>query len=206
MNVNVSIQDDASGRLLRFEQSISNPEAFRDDIGRRVANDLRAWFFGRQGDHSRNKFGGRSSGFWSQLRDSVSDGKTENDGVSVTISDPRFNQKYYGGDIRADTKLLAIPARAEAYDRSPRTFDNLKAIFFRSGAIALVEADRTAIKRTKKGFKSKGETGGMVYYWLVKGVHQVKDPDALPSEARLLAGILDTAEKHYNREVRKAQE
>lgn len=206
MNVAITIQDDVTGRLAKLESQLGDATDFRADIGRRLANDLREHFRGRQLNGPRNKFGAPSGGLWGEIRDSVNDGEVVSDGVTVTIADPRFNQKYFGGTITADDKLLAIPARSEAYGKSPRLFSNLKAIFFRSGAIALVqETPSTPRARGEKRIGTKREEG-MVYYWLVGSVTQQKDPDALPSEAALLAGILDTGEKHLARIVREAAE
>jgi hypothetical protein len=39
----------------------------------------------------------------------------------------------------------------------------------------------------------------MVFYWLVGSVTQAADPNALPPEEKIIAGLLDTAEKHYAR-------
>ncbi|HEX7860815.1 MAG TPA: hypothetical protein VF773_10840 [Verrucomicrobiae bacterium] len=205
MNVTVTAIEDASHRLARFRNSLDDKKDFDADLGRRLANDLREHFRLRQLNGPRNQFGAPSSGFWSDIRDSVNDGELVNDGVVVTISDPRFVQKFYGGTIKGDGKLLAIPARAEAYGRSPRNFPFLKAVFFRSGAIALVETERTKLRRTKTGFKGSAvQTAGMVWYWLKEEVHQDRDPNALPATTALMAGLLDTAEKHINRKINEA--
>lgn len=204
MNLEITVEDDVSGRLAELQAKLDDATDFRADLGRRLSNDLREWFRGRQSSGPRNKLGAPSSGFWREIRDSVNDGEVVRDGVVVTISDPRFNQKYYGGTIKADNKLLAIPARTEAYGNSPRIFPFLTVIFFKSGAKALVETERTQLGkgRGKKGSRQVN-TAGMVWYWLVESVTQERDPQALPSEEVLLRGLLDTGEKHIKRTVKE---
>lgn len=207
MKITLEFRDDVSGRLAKLDASINDPAAFHADLGRRLANDLREWFRERQLNGPRNKFGAPSSGFWREIRDSVNDGEVQGDGVTVTIADTRFNQKYYGGTIKADDKLLAIPARTEAYGSSPRLFPFLTAIFFRStGTKALVETERTKLGKGggKKG-SSEVKTAGMVWYWLVDSVSQERDPQALPPENALIAGLMDTAQKHWARTVTEIQ-
>lgn len=207
MNAVLVIDDDASWRLKRFEERLENPAVFREDLGRRLANDLREHFRQRQMEGPRNRLGASSSGFWNEIRSSVNDGEVVSDGVQVTISDPRFAQKYFGGTIKADDKLLAIPARTEAYGKSPRLFSNLKAVFFRSGAGALVseEPGSARAKGEKriggKTEKERGRVEGMVFYWLVEEVTQAADPEALPGADAILRGLMDTAEKHAAREI-----
>jgi hypothetical protein len=207
MNLKLTVEDDVSHRLARFRDSLENPAALHADLGRRLANDLREHFRVRQMNGPRNRLGAPSSGFWAEIRDSVNDGEVAADGVVVTISDPRFVQKYYGGTIRADGKLLAIPARTEAYGKSPRNFPFLRAVFFGPGKIALVETERTKLRKTRGGgFKgSEVPTVGLVWYWLKEEVYQEKDPNALPPATALMAGLLDTAEKHIRRQIQTAE-
>lgn len=122
-----------------------------------------------------------------------------------------IGQRYRGGTIRAKDKLLTIPARQEAYGKRAREFDNLTVAVWRnsSGGFtkALVEAEATTLKRSRrKGktqFKDSGRVGGLVVYWLVESVTQDPDPTVLPSESELsenlrtdiqemISGVIDT--------------
>ena len=100
---------------------------------------------------------------------------------------------------------VAIPARAEAYNKSPRLFSNLRLICFRSGAKALVAED--PITPRVKGEKRIGgsRSAGLVFYWLVDAVHQDKDPEALPDPTQFAAALEDTARKHLARPQNKSQ-
>jgi hypothetical protein len=211
----IKVDDTASPDLARLVNAMTNRIALYKDILRRIANDLRAHFRQRQQAGPRNKFGAQSSGFWAEIRDSVNDGEiTSVDGGKVGIAHPAIAQKVYGGTIRKDDKKLAIPARMEAYGKSPRMFDFLRAIVFQSGAVALVEAERTEITRTRginkdfgysnfKGAEARGI--GSVWYWLVDSVTQKADPNALPKKEVLEAGMLDTAQKHFERQTKLEQ-
>lgn len=200
MNQTISIKDDVSHRLAELFLGVENREALHDDLGRRLANDLRDHFTEREIAGPRNKLGAPSSGFWADNAGSVNDGEIASDGVTVTISDHRFNQKVYGGPIRMDDVLLAIPARTEAYGKSPRIFSNLKFIFFaNTGTKALVQFKPT--EKRQKGEKRIGgvKDEGLVFYWLKEEVTQAADPKALPTREKMITGIIDTAEKHFNR-------
>lgn len=49
--------------------------------------------------------------------------RTDDNQASVLVGDHRFGQKVFGGTIRPKiAKWLAIPARAEAHGRRPKTF------------------------------------------------------------------------------------
>lgn len=210
VNLKINVVDQVSPGPEYLTKALEDRTALNADIGRRVANDLRKHFAMRQAEGPRNKFGAPTSNFWGEVRQATSDAEPTDNGGTVTIAHPAIAQKVYGGTIRADDKLLSIPARAEAYGKSPRTFANLKAIFFEHGG-ALVEVDATKVRsrKTKDGgrkFSSGGTLGGLVFYWLVEQVTQKKDPDALPSEAVLLEGILDTGRKHIERIVERGAE
>ncbi len=202
MNYTIETRDDVSGELERIMRAVANPQALNGALGGRLAEDLMGHFHHRQNVGPRNRFGAPSSGFWGEIADAVAPEPPTNDGVVVTIASPEFIQKVYGGTIEADQHLLSIPARTEAYDHSPREFDFLHAIFFRSGAIALVESDRTLVsqsgkKKNRGQFKADREVGGMVWYWLVESVTQRADPDALPSREKLIAGLVETAREFF---------
>jgi hypothetical protein len=210
MNLTYDIQDNVLHRLGDLSRLAVDREALNDELGRQLAEDLRAHFRMRSVDGPRNKLGAPSSGFWEGILKSVSDGETDSGGVTVTISEPAFIQKFYGGIIRMNNKLLAIPARTEAYNHSPTDFSNLKAVFFRSGAIAL-ESFEPETKRAKgemrvhqKGARAK-KSMGLIYYWLARAVEQAPDPAALPKPDVEAARLLETVERHVNRIAEREQ-
>jgi hypothetical protein len=211
MNINVSIEENVSQRLGHLSGLVENREELNDVLGRQLANDIREHFRLRNVNGPRNSFGARSSGFWGEIRDSVSDQEVDAAGATVTISDSRFPQKFYGGQIHMDDKLLAIPARIEAYDKSPRLFSNLKAVFFRPGLGALVSFDPE--KKREKGEKRIGSGAGpaakndlgFVFYWLKESVKQDPDPNALPLPDRMVSRLLEATDRYVDRILKKKQ-
>jgi hypothetical protein len=185
-----------------------DPVAFHRDLGVRAGEELRDHFRDRNVNGPRNKLGARSSGFWGEIMDSVGQPEADATSATVTISDPRINQKVYGGTIKMDDRLLTIPNRPEAYGRSPRLFTNLKVIMFKrpkKAVGALVAADDRKFVGPKvpgKRAKFKRDELGRrpVFYWLLREIGpQAPDPHAFPAEEKLQSALADTAEKHLNR-------
>jgi hypothetical protein len=102
-------------------------------------------------------------------------------------------------------KWLSIPARAEAYGKSPRLFDDLVFVLLGPDKAILVESDRSEIKIGKRGVKVMGSRGGLVMYWLRRKVTQSKDPKALPSRQTMEANILTSARDELRRQLAKVR-
>jgi hypothetical protein len=61
---------------------------------------------------------------------------------------------------------------------------------------ALVTNLQTGLKRTKTGFKSAGQSGGVVMFWLVKSVSQEPDPKVMIGEEALTAAVTKAMTEH----------
>lgn len=120
------------------------------------------------------------------------------DGVAVTISNPAIGARFRGAEIRpVRSKFLTIPARPEAYGKSPREF-NLRPVFpknWSGPAIGWLESAENYLRAVKSG-KRKGQlTGassdkathgeGGVLFWLVKRVTILPEPEILPPESAI---------------------
>lgn len=184
--ITARIQGTALHRVRRIAAQVRNPRALFADVGRRVANELRKHYRDLDAKHP-NRMGGKRVHFWNQVRSSVSDAKATSRGAKIIISHPAILQKLYGGTIKSDDKLLAIPANAAAYGRSPRVMgDRIRFVLFgRTGTKALVD-----------------RSSGQVMYWLKEQVTQKAFPNTLPKESDLARAIEDTAQKHLNRLLR----
>ncbi len=191
----------------RLEKKL-DPVKLNKDLGVRASEEFKDHFRERQADGPRNKFGARSSGFWADIGESIGDVAATADSAQFSIADVRFNQKVFGGTIRRDDKALTIPARMEAYGRSPRTFGNLTAIFFKGkkakGALIAHDLVKIGPRRAGRKASSRRDDQGRlpVFYWLLDSVTQDKDPHALPKPERIDAALEDTAQKHINRLTR----
>ena len=142
---------------------------------------------------------GKREHFWRQLSNSVQapvvDQPTQ---VSVEISDPRTRQKIEGGTITAKrVKNLAIPQTAEAYGRSPATFERetgLKLIFIKQG-----EGSLARIFLASRA--NPNSTVLQVEYVLKHSVTQKADPTALPPQAELEASVIDASQAALDRQL-----
>ena len=178
-----------------------NPKAVLLNSGRELGNQLRAWF--RQRDKTNvNRLSERRVHFWLQVAQSVNQPQMEGPTrVSVTISDPRFAQKLFGGTITAKAaEALTIPVEERAYGRTAATFERetgLKLILVKTGGSA-ANTMENAVLAVADPNDPKRLT---VEYVLTKSVNQQADPEALPPKAQLEAAILSRAQRVLDRET-----
>ena len=142
---------------------------------------------------NRNPFGAKST-FWGLMNAGTKPGADDESGW-VAMPEP-VALRYFGGTVvpGPGKERLAIPARSEAYGKSPRDFSDLRLAFFGGKTLALVQADQQKVKygrRRKDG--SRGPTsggtvsGGAVYFWLVPSATIQPDPSVLPTPEVLSA-------------------
>jgi len=179
----------------RIVSATKNPRPILMAAGREAANRLKAHF--RAKDRSEaNHLSERRSHFWQQVAQSVqSPVQEEAYSVSVTISDPRFAQKLFGGRITAKAAdALTIPVEERAYGRTTDTFERetgLKLILIKTGKGAFANA----VLAVKEG---KGLT---IEYLLTPSVNQKADTDALPLKSALETALLARAQKVLDRQI-----
>lgn len=177
-----------------------NPRAVLLASGREAGNQLRAHF--RMRDRSSaNQMSERRSHFWLQIARSVNQPELENPTtVSVTISDPRFAQKLFGGPIRAKPDgALTIPVEERAYDRTSKTFESETGL-----KLFLVRTGKGAFENAVLAVHEPGQKGFTVEYLLTKSVTQAADTEALPEKSALERAILDRAQKVLDRQLADA--
>lgn len=171
-------------------------------MGASVAREIRGHL---RGLPANRMFPGQTTNFWKRAS-TVTNFQLEGDGVAVNVNQVGVRQRFHGGTIKPTKgKYLTIPARAEAYGKSAREFNNLRFVRFASGAAALVETDATKVKigRRRKdgshGVKNMGSTGGGIMYWLKTSVSQKADPNVLPSDELLAGAALRGARAYLQR-------
>lgn len=186
MNAFYTIEDTATKRLREIAEQIANPTALYKDVGRRVANDLKKHFKEHDADNP-NKLGGDRQHFWLQIRDAVQQPATRSDGVDIAINDPRMAAKVYGARVvPREAGALTIPVHQLAYGRRASVFEEETGFkLFHPKGHAVLMAD----------------IGGepVTIYVLARTANIPADPKALPDRAALVAGILATAEAHFDR-------
>lgn len=154
-------------------------EDVRLQVGRAVAETIRTHFSQLANDQAHHQIarslGAAPTGFYERAAGAVQSPQLEGtDQISISIDHQGLAQRLFGGTISAKPgSWLTIPARAEYYGERARDQADLQFIVFPSGLAALIQED-----------EEKHE--GLVAYWLVKSVHQDKDPTVLPSEDKML--------------------
>jgi len=201
MSEGVRFQFASASFQRRFGQIIAQsekPMAILMAGGREVSKQLKKHFRGKDKSGA-NKMSTRRSHFWLQVAQSVSQPEqTGYNAISVTITDPRFAQKVFGGTITAkNAGALTIPVEERAYDRSAATFERetgLKLFLVKTGDGNLEDA----VLAVKENASSKFFT---VEYILTKSVTQQADTDALPDKTTLQNAILVRAQKVLDRQI-----
>ena len=194
----IRIGDNAlAADLAGFANFLKRPEALTRALGNELRNRLRGHFRGKN-NREPNKLGGKRTNFWREVGRSVTPKpEVSADGlsVSVSITDPNFAQKLFGGTIRANKGLyLTIPVSRRAHGKTVANLErdeHIKLVFVdRSYGGMLIEVP------DQKGGKVK------VDYILKTEVHQEADPTALPDEQQLNQALRERAEAYV--EARKA--
>jgi hypothetical protein len=201
----VSITDNATPAVQGLVNRITEGNGIRggalEAMGARVAMEMQRNF---EALPPNRMFPGRTTNFWKAASRATSH-QVEGLGVVVSVNKIGVRQRFYGGTITPQKgKYLTIPARAEAYGKSAREFDNLKFIKFANGTAALVEKEAIQVKwgRKKKdgtrNIKSVRETGGGIMYWLKESVTQVADPTVLPSDEKLTEAAVEGLREYFS--------
>lgn len=207
IEIEIDIKDAATPSLEAIIRNLRDRTRLHGALGGRGERELRDHFAKRESEP--NKTGWPKQHFWDQIRSATALSKTDQEGATVTINDPRLAQKIYGGTIvpGAGKKYLALPAIAEAYGRSPRSLTNLHPVIrFINGerrAVALAEnlASEISYGRLRKdGTRAVKHTAsriGGIWYWLVKSVTQAKDERALPPTDEFQAALLEETGQYF---------
>lgn len=194
------VDHDTAQELGRIYDRVRNPVGMLKVVGRRGSNELKSHF--RRRNLTGNKLGGRRSNFWRQVADSVNapiyEGGNTLTRVRISIGDPRFLQKVFGGKISAkNAGALTIPVDKLSYGRTTSVFEHETGI-----QLFLLRKKGGGFSNLLAGIVSAKKV--TVFYVLVKGVDQDKDPEALPPREKFNAAILDEAQQFLDREVIRA--
>ena len=152
-----------------------------------------------------NQMGGKRSHFYTQAAESVQEAQVSGASASFQITKIGLAQRWLGGEIKAGegtssvsggpTKYLAIPARAEAYGTTPKSWaGELEFVPLGRNRGMLVEIFKTSLlgkngKRLKNpaARADQNTTGSLVIFWLVPSVNQKADPTVMPTQEAMTA-------------------
>ena len=198
----IAVEFDDKGtvqRIRALSKQAKNPRAMMLAGGRGVANRLKKHFRDKNKAEP-NKLGGKRENFWTKVGQSVQAPVADFSGltVRVSINDPRFAQKLFGGVIRAKrVRNLSIPQTAEAYGRSPSTFEaetGLKLTLIKLGGTESNSFENLALAAHQSG-------GLQIEYLLTPRVIQEPTPGALPTEQELTDAFMGPAEAVVKRQT-----
>lgn len=184
------LSDQANAQLASLAQQLA-PSARRGlmaTLGREAERTLRSHFRAKEAS-SPNKRGFPRQHFWNRIRSATAydESGTTASTARVVVDDPALLPHIYGATIRPkQAKLLAIPARAQAYGVRPRA-KTIPGLFY---------------FQNKKGIRGLAkEEGGKftVYWWLKESVSIPADPTALPDPKLVEANLLKAAASYVNR-------
>jgi hypothetical protein len=154
---------------------------------------------------NRNKFGARG-GFWNRM---LSGTKAGGDGHIGFIRMPReVGARRYGATITPKKgKFLAIPARSEAYGKSPRQFDDLHFIPTRGGGILVKTAEAKPRGERKRARRIGGgkESRGQAFYFLVPKVVINPNPAIFPHDSAITGAASKAAIGWFQLQIRRGE-
>lgn len=189
MSLTVALQD-IQKELDALKLRVKHGAALNAHVARRMLPRFQRHFRSNAA-RERNSFGARST-FWNRMLSGLR--AQANDQAAMIVMPREVAQRFFGGTIRAKkSRFLAIPARREAYGKSPRQFDDLQFIVTDNGPM-LVQRAASLIKAVRrKGevkIKQVGEQGGGVFFWLRRSVRQRPDRSLLPSDAEIKSDLV----------------
>lgn len=202
MSYTVDIRDQVSPALQGLRQVPAN---VLPAIGAAVAKLFQQHYLAKPP----NRMGWPSTNFWADAARSTTWAVEGVESVKVSTTKQGLLQRFKGGVIRAvNSKFLTIPARAEAYGRRAREFNDLVAIFDKNGGGMLVQAQQSALtfgRKRKDGSRkvTAREIGGAVFYWLRKSVNQDADPSVIPTDEQIGATALDQVQRAVQRALER---
>jgi hypothetical protein len=186
----------------RIISETRNPRAILLGAGRTVGAQLKRHFRAKDRSES-NHLSARRSHFWLTMAWSVQAPVQESPTtISVSISDPRFAQKLFGGTITAKAAgALTIPVEERAYDRTTKIFEaetGLKLFLLKAGG-----TKSNALENALLAVADPANPGHVtVEYLLTESVDQPADTDALPDKTEMENAVLARSERIMDRQLK----
>jgi hypothetical protein len=207
------VKDTATPLVRRLVQEFSQRRGAINKVIGSACRDLTKGHFYKL-NQQRHRSPNKVIGFYA-LAAQATHFDTDERGATITTSQVGIGQRFRGGPIDpVNVAHLAIPARDEVLDKSPRSFTDLVVLFGRSGPYALgrvppenwtprsVEKFRQSVYNRDEGedrpvkpaitrLKHPRQDSAEVMYWLRKHVDQAPDDSVLPTEKDLGDAAVD---------------
>lgn len=218
-------------KLDALMRRVSDRAGMNEQVGRATQNFVKRHLYNRDRTHP-NKLGGDRTNFWEKAANKTTF-TSDDSGAVITVAKLGIRLQYHGGTIvpgrhasrltGKPTRLLSIPAAAEAHGRGPTEFDNLVARWGKPTGetkprpIGLFEGtDRATVKG--KTISSPGERAakragdkpsvpsGRVIFWLVRKATIKPHPDVLPSKRDITLNAIDRLMAWLTRERARVED
>lgn len=200
MAYTIDIMNYLPGALDQLVAKLLDPAKAAPVVGRAGRNCMVDHFL-RLDQTRANKQGFPRQHFWAGAAKSVYY-QVLPDGVILGISKVGARLLLEGGTVTPGkgtsrttgkpTRLLTIPACAEAYGKRAGEFHNLK-FGVVDGIPALIEREASRVAVVGRGKKRKvqflGEVGGKVFFWLARKVTIKADPTVIPTKEALTDAV-----------------
>lgn len=132
------------------------------------------------------RLGATPTGHLERAAESVSS-RSDAAAATVSVTSPGMIRAFRPVTLTpgAGKKYLTIPATAEAYGQRAGAFNDLR--------FALLGGKPALIQAAQSSLATRTATGGRVFYWLKRSVHQPQDRTLLPSDAAFAAAAEEGA-------------
>lgn len=216
---NVIDLDTARPELRALLARAQNPLAVHKVMATAATRTVRDTF-AKVATWQRNPFG-KAPQFWKRMSRATRPEATIK--TAAVVMPREVAQRYFGGVIRptGGRRLLTIPAVAESYRRSARSFEDLVMWIFnkpRRGAVgALVRPSKVVVwdkaalaaekRRGGRGWKnarmlsSHDGKEGFILFWLYRSVRQKGDRRVVPTMQEIGAAVVPEVESYLLRKA-----
>lgn len=202
----LNINDAGLVRIQQIAEMVERPSALLLVLGRILGNLLKTWFRGRKRDPGSiaSRYNFPEQGFWSRVAQSIQAPRPQGEtGVVVSVTDPRFAQKVFGGRITPKVaQALAIPIAPEAAGLTPGLYEAKTGVHLFIPKTHGSALSRFLCSAVQVGGKD-AHTGIRPLFLLSSGVTQKADPLALPPDTIINPALVGQAEAFLERETQK---
>lgn len=194
MSLTIVIADAVTPLVEGAQELMTQPRLINRAAAEGALRSVRGALVERAGSEH-NPFGARG-GFWNRMLAGTVAGA---DDAAGFVRMPReVALRVHGGTVTPQQKkFLAIPARAEAYGKSPREFNDLRFVPTKGkgGGGILVQNEQTRIsygRKRKDGSAARKteQAGGGVFFFLVTSATIRGDRSILPSDEELMGAAV----------------
>lgn len=209
ISLNVTMDTEAVRTLLvQVNGQVTDRRGLHEALALCLVEKLKSHFAAK--NSTPNKMGAARTNFWNQIAAATLVQSVTANGAVVSVAEQRFNIHYFGGTILPKkARALTIPIIAEARGESVKSYElktghhlfsipGRNVLFEKTGAGASESLFRGTTGRVRGARRTynvglAARTELKAVFALKASVTIKKDPDAIPSQAILLAALQQEA-------------